>query len=171
VEECTGDLLRSSRNLSRAKLIDGRQGTLSWTSSSHRDITTPAIKRALNLRGAVSGIDAVAPPIAYRASETLRQLFAKSGSVFTVALDKWPRSGQNDPHPNAFEKFVPRSMSSSEISADGKQAIVLFMASNCDKGDHDTKADMQFAVTSVFPEVNAAIHFCYSEVNGRSDFY
>ena len=26
-------------------------------------------------------------------------------------------------------------------------------------------------VTSVFPEVNAAIHFCKSEVNGRSHFY
>jgi hypothetical protein len=98
----------------------------------------PTIRVALSMNGHLPDVDVNAPPRAMWEGETLKSIFVKSRGVFTKLYQKWSLSGQNDPE--RFESFLPRGPRLSEISAEGKRALIPFIALKCGTPDEDVDA-------------------------------
>jgi hypothetical protein len=62
-------------------------------------------------------------PKCYRSGSELKRWYWDTRSAFTVAHDRWSRSGQNDP--DSFHKFVPTT-SNGTITAVGKRLLIIF---------------------------------------------
>jgi hypothetical protein len=132
------DLIGSGLDLSRAQ-SDRHEGRDDfWSNSVSSAFNDPTIRVALSMSGHLSDVDVNAPPRAIREGEKLKSIFFKSRGVFTKVYQKWSLSGQNDPE--RFESFLPRGPRSSEISAEGKRALILFIAMKCGTPDEDVDA-------------------------------
>jgi hypothetical protein len=130
------------RNVLLASGLNLRRLTVAWAVMTFGDIRwsefliIDQLLVSLAFTGHLNGVDVQAPPPVYRAGEKLKFMFFKARGAFTSTYSKWSVSGQNDP-----EKFVdyllilPRS---TEISVEGKKALVLFVSMRCGTPEEDT---------------------------------
>jgi hypothetical protein len=132
------DLMASGLDLSRAQ-SDRHEGRDEfWSKSVSPAFNSPAIRVSLCAEGYLSDVNVNAPPRAHREGEKLKSIFFKSRGLFTKSYGKWSLSGQNDPE--RFADFLPRGPRSTEISTEGKRALLLFVALKCGTSEEDTDA-------------------------------
>jgi hypothetical protein len=134
--EVRNDLLASGLNLTRAQ-VDRRLGRDDfWGHSVERVFNNLSTLVSLAFTGHLNGVDVQAPPPVYRAGEKLKFMCFKSRGVFTSTYSKWSVSGQN--YPENFVDYLPTLPRSTEISVEGKKALVLFVSMRCGIPEEDT---------------------------------
>lgn len=84
--------------------------------------------------GPLEGVDAAAPPPVPRPGTSLKQHFWDARSIFNKAVERWSRSGQNDPC--RFTDFLSQNGRVSYASC--KRALVLFVVSKMGSANADT---------------------------------
>jgi hypothetical protein len=123
------DLLQSGINLIRVQ-TDRREGRDSfWALSVECAFNDPGVRVSLATAGHLADIDVKAAPRAHRPGNQLKSAFFKARGVFTTAHMRWSLSGQMDPE--KFIDFLPTAPRSTDISAEGMRAHILFIALRC----------------------------------------
>jgi hypothetical protein len=138
VDNVRQDLVRSGVDLARAQ-VDRREGRDDfWALSVETAFHDPGVNVSLAATGHLADVDVNAPPRAKRAGNKRKTAFFKARSVFTTAHTRWSLSGQMDPE--KFVDFLPTAPRSTDISAEGKRAHILFIALRCGTLDEDVDA-------------------------------
>lgn len=132
-EKARSALYRLGQELRRAELDSGTSRDAFWGIIEDRfnDTTVPV---RFTFAGHVDEADPSRDPACHRAAASLKAHFYEARSVFTDAVDKWMRSGQNDP--DKFPDFL--SKNGQNLYANSKRALILFVAARLGTPYEDT---------------------------------
>lgn len=132
-EKARSALYRLGQELRRAELDSGTSRDAFWGIIEDRfnDTTVPV---RFSFAGHVDEADPSRAPACRRPAASLKTHFYEARSVFTDAVDKWMRSGQNDP--DKFPDFL--SKNGQNLYASSKRALILFVAARLGTPYEDT---------------------------------
>lgn len=123
-EKVRESMYRLGQELRRAELDTGTSRDSFWGIIEAR-FNDVSLLVKFSFEGYLSDADPSAPPLCNRSGEVLKGHFRDAKSVFTKALDRWNRSGQNDP-----DKFVDfLSCNGQSLYASSKRALAMFVVS------------------------------------------
>jgi hypothetical protein len=125
-------------NLTRAQLDRGETRDEFWKVEVSPRFNDCDLRPELALCGVRSGVDSTHPSAHYRSGEKLKGLLLRSKKVFSTAYRRGELSGQMDPECDSFKDFFPcAGRSSTELSQEGKRAVLLFQALRCGTTQED----------------------------------
>lgn len=122
-------LLGSGRERTRRELESRASPYAFWDTE-----VAPAFNEAkdvcpFDFSGVLTGINATSIPSVTRTGPELRKHYSDARAQFTIAHERWSRSGQNDP--TRFDRFCLRAQGEHELSAAGKRSLIMFVTYRC----------------------------------------
>ena len=132
-ERVRSALFKLGQELRRSELDSGNTRDTFWGIIEGRFNDQSVLVR-FSFVGHIEEVDPSAPPLCHRSAEVLKLQFRDTRSVFTEALNKWNRSGQNDP--DRFLNFL--SKNEQMLYASSKRALIMFVVSRLGTPYEDT---------------------------------
>ena len=107
VERMRTALFKLGQDLRRSELDSGITRDAFWGIIEGRFNDQSVLVRS-SFVGHIEEVDPSVPPLSHRSAEVLKLQFRDVRSVFSEALDKWNRSGQNAP--DQFLNFLSKKL-------------------------------------------------------------
>eukprot|EP00171_Calliarthron_tuberculosum_P009125 IDg9125t1 len=122
-------LLTSGRELTRPELENRTNPYAFWET-----VVVPVFNEAVGVAtidysGVIDGIDTDKVPTVERTCADLRKYYSNARAQFTVAYERWSRSGQNDS--TRFDRFCLRAQGANDLSVAGKRSLIMFLTFRC----------------------------------------
>lgn len=132
-ERVRSALFKLGQELRRCELDSGNTRDAFWGVIEGR-FNDQSVLVHFSFTGHIEEADPSVPPLCHRSAELLKLQFRDARSVFTEALDRWARSGQNDP--DRFLNFL--SKNGQMLYASSKRALIMFVVSRLGTPYEDT---------------------------------
>ena len=133
-EDAKAALFATGQELTRSQMDAGFSRESFWGVIEGR-FNDPGLRLCLSMVGNVDEVDSAQPPPCHRSASFLKERFFDARSSFTLCVENWSRSGQNET--SNFKSFA--GIRSGELTASGKRNMVLFVCARMGTENEDCR--------------------------------